>query len=707
MRKIFSLLTLFVVGDVSSQALYETYVNTPSTATRRQIIQKEDLPIRYGRGATTIIPTFEGNRWDDNSKNAVLYAIQLLEEYLETAYPIKIKFIRDTGKNSNFINTSVRLMENDSEYDDSDFDGRYAQVPLEVSTVKYPTKVPSALLKRWAVLQAETNLFHAENSIFTDFDGILTYSTSDIFSCRTDGQVESGKYCMATATLREIIKVLGFATSGKRTGSNSVTLIDGRGMVNPYDYILYNTYLDDTQSNYNYATSGTARFGRFDYTTYIHSPSTFNPTLSMNYFKIDENNQETLLLQPELKKEQSILKIGSKLREIFDYIGWQRRDEIVNTGDNYFGTKKRGTLLDPLGGGSNYAGSVINAKLEDEYIWPALKERELLEQKNKEKDSNQKKRLAPLNIRYRGKKLVDPSYRYQYFAKDGIMACLPVDGIDLKDWSLYLIKKDGTLVRVATLWWLEDEIPFNFRQILEGIPNIDDYARTSDGYLRARINCNQYDYSPAWIGNRYDYNWAQHIYIKWFPEKPTISKKDNYLRTLNDPNSYYKYVEVSMAKVGGITEATFTKKEYDGSRVYTTTLNVDPAAGYFTTTIDRELRTTLQLTVSNGRGNRTSDLITYAAESLYNTTFHVSGNNLSVQFLDRYNQPKEDIYATNVKIVDIYNHSINKTNYNQQKSMNNLRQNNSIDISTLPSGVYIVNIIDNNNKSSSYKFIKK
>lgn len=688
MRKIFIAFIFIAISNYSySQEIIETHEDIPSMSTKRQTLPKDDISIRLGKGAATIIPVFEGDRWDDNSKNAVEYAIELLEEYLDTTYPIKIKFIRRSNSSPSFVKTYTRLINNK--------DIKYSDFPLEISDQKYPLKVPSASLKRWAVLQFETDQFHTSSSLFEGYDGTIMFSASDIFSCRTDGNVETGKYCMATVTLREIFKILGIiSTARKGSIKSTLSLVDNEGMANPYDYVLYGTYLDYLEGNYQYATSEKAKFSYYNDNYRIYSPSEYKQGISMNYFEVEDNNLETILLQPALKKEQSIFKIGNVIRDVLNKIGWMYINHAVGSESPYKGGKKLGALYDPL-----VANQALNSSLESEYRCILTNNPiDIKLQKNHTTSSESR------NIPYIGKKLVDSSYKYQYFGKDGVIAYDIIDGVDLIGWSLYLIKKDGTLDRVATAP-RGGEFPFNLAQILNNLPNIDKYARTSDGYLRARVNRNEYTYSPFSISSTVrDINWVQHIYIKWYPEKPTISKKNHYLRVSNDPNSYLKDVEVSMKDVSGITEARVIKREYDGPYSYTSIFNVDPSIGYFTETIDKELTTTFELIVSNGTGiNKHSDLLIFEPEmSEYCTEVEFTDSSLDIRFVTPKKQRKSDVYITSALIVNVnslWQEIRCKTSRDSYQ--------NSVDISTLPKGTYIARIIDNNNKIIIHKFVRK
>lgn len=86
--------------------------------------------------------------------------------------------------------------------------------------------------------------------------------------------------------------------------------------------------------------------------------------------------------------------------------------------------------------------------------------------------------------------IYNSSFRYQYFCRDGVISNYFEDGTDMMGWRLYLIKKDGTLDLIATSYSTSNQIPFDLQSILSNITDMNQYARTSDGYPRVRINRN-------------------------------------------------------------------------------------------------------------------------------------------------------------------------------------------------------------------------
>lgn len=689
---------IFIALNINAQSIYETYTTPPLSTTVRRTIEKQGISYRLGQGAASIVPVFEGDKWEEDAKNAVIVACQLVEECIPTTYPIKILFRRGSNFTSSFVSTTVRFMNNtpsDSYYEK--FDGKYARIPLWVSEHEYYTKVPSATLKRYAVLKMEKPLFHQESTLFSQYDGTVVISSSDIFSTSTNGIVESGKYDLATVVIREIVKILGISSTVRQSGANSLSILDSNNMISIYDYRIFGSDMPGA-SAFSYATSGNAKLAN-NYSLY--SPSTFTVNKSLNYLAIDNNNTETLLFQPNLPKETSILKVSSLLREILSECGWKKIDHCVGISPNSnSGQQIKGEVINPFSGASraSLSLSTMFSKIreDNDVLYPSI-ERRLELQESYTPDIRKE---APLVNTINKNSLVNSSYSYQYFSKDGVLENYEEDGLTLEGWQLYLIKKDGTLDLISTahpaLW----DFPFDISGVLSNIPNIDQYQRTSDGYLRARVNRNCLPKSPVYVPREgFVYNEVQHIYIYWYPEKPKLSRKINYLRASNpNPNSYLKNIDLTFSNVAGATSGRLIQKEYDGARVFTCSYDIDLSSASCIVNIDRELLTTFQLVATNAAGSTVSDIITIQPEIIYTMNCSILNNNLSVSFVNRNNRSIDNVDISTVRIT-------NASNSSTSLSTTNL-QNNLINVSSLPSGIYILTITDSNGKNHSAKFIK-
>jgi len=672
---------LFIIPNLDAQNnfSYEEVVSEPSTITFSRNLVKSDLQYRMGNGATTFILDFEGDLWDEDSKGAVKYACQLLEEYLSTAYPIRIKARRDSRLSSPLATTTVRTLKNGENEE-------YVSVPINISSEVVKYKLPTATMKRHAITGAAQYRFFEENEIFDSFDGTIIYSPQDIFSHRIDGNVEAGKYDMVTVTLREIARILGFHTSIKYIPGTTILNIFDEGHITPYSYRIFSQDIIHNNANfYNYAISGNAYLGhdsRPEYSYKLYSPRVFNERKSLLYFEENPNNQETLLLQPELPKQTSITKIGKGMLDALNLTGWDAINEGISIiGDGYKGIQYTGSTATPVNGKISFN----NNNPRNSRILTLTE----IEELNNARALSQNRSM--LNI-----KLIPNSFKYKHFEKDGILTDIREDGSGLMGWAFYLIKKDGTLDKIAS----NPDEDINFFEVnLSSIKDFEQYARTSDGYLRGRLNCNKYHESPYKVGGNYLYNYVQHIYINYAPPKPKLAIKNNFLRSsTSNPGSYYKDIDLAFSNIAGATSGTIIQKEYDRGREYTNSYHVNIPSGTYIATVDKELKTTFQLVIQNALGVSYSDIITIYPEDTYNAyslNLAKSGDILEINFKDQ-NQFPVSVEIASGKIFNISNSNILpiKTHINQ------------INIRQLPAGVYGITITDKNNNTYNSKFIK-
>lgn len=631
---------------------YEEVNSTPSTFTITRNVIKTDVAYRMGNGVTTFLIDFQGNLWDEDSKGAVKYACQLLEEYLPTSYPIKIKMTRDSAIPVSFVNTSVHIEKN-AFLDFAIYEGQ-----------KDNFRIPTATMKRFGVFFGGA-LFSFFNSpdVFGPYDGEIIFSPDNIFSHTIDGNVSPDKYDLVTVTLREITKILGMFPGVKKIGSNSLqVLMDD--FITPYAYNII--YVSDPESAYSYATSGELSIAYRGNGYNIYSPSKFDASKSLFYFAQDSDNEETLLLQPDLPKGTSITKIGNGLLDVLSRSGWAPPEQPIGGGDGGPGAGRhvKDTEVRTLG--------VISTPSESRSILVAD---------------------TTVNIKraYNTLSTINPpgNFPYQYIANDGIVYDARYDN-NPGGWAFYLLKKDGTLDKVFTQADAYSSFTFDLSQL----SNFEDYARTSDGYLRGRLNWNR-----GLLDLESGYNYAKHMYINYKPPTPVLAPKRNFVNTQpDDPGSFYKEIELAFSNVVGATNGRIIQKEYDGGRVYTSTYAVDIAKGVYTATVDKEIVSTFQLVTQNENGISYSEIITIQPtvnSYSYSMNMTTSGDILECKFID-INKLPVSVDILSGKIYNLLNPTFSVMDFS----------NDIVDISSLTPGIYVVNVIDEYNNSYSKKIVR-
>jgi hypothetical protein len=462
--------------------------------------------------------------------------------------------------------------------------------------------------------------------------------------------------------------------------------------ITPYTFMIMRTHvvfdLDNSQEAYNYATSGNVGLGESweDLHCDIHSPSVFDPNKSLLYFKADTSNLDTRWLQPDLPKGTAIHHIGPSFLMVLDYAFWGKKDILVGR-EGYGSVVGRDPLVkspnetitfgdnlrSSTSSNSNSAGLIVDTVY---YSHAAI-------------SANASLRSASGNT--------NNTDGYSYYHQDGVIYDARLEGYERMGWSLYLLKKDGNLDLVKQQFYAYDPFSFDFSTL----SNVDEYARTSDGYLRARLNWNGYEISGYdKYGDFYGYNYVKYFFIDYQPEKPQLAVKKNFLRSSSLTNSNYKNVELAYSNTTGATSARILRREYEDDELVSSMMfSLDVNAGSLATSVDKSMKTTFQMEISNNWGTVVSNVVTINPSFLtnYRPDIHIAtkfDGMYEVILIDQIS--KENIAVKSAKVVNVLNPSIST-------QVNN---NNTLNISNLPGGVYGVSVVDENNEIYNVKVVK-
>lgn len=672
-------------------------ITDPHTAYFSYKLTKASFDMRGMNGMTVITPEFEGDRWEEDAKSAVTYACKLMEEYLPTAYPIVIKMNRDAANSYvTFVRSATTLV-------------------FDYTGTSYPSRhkiaQPRATIKRTAIdgFVSETIYWNP----FEEPDATIYFSPDDIFSTRLDGDVDPDKYDLVTITLRELAKVLAMNTSVttiKGTNNQLSIFLDNEGehYVTPYTNALTirDNYGDETLQDpseaYNYFTSDNVTIKYpFDYQYYnghkIYSPSQFNRNSSLLYFEEDSTNKETLLFQPNLPKGTAIHYIGTAFRDVLRHSNWDYLNIPTSTGTPIGKTEIDKNVYDGTSNnvfsynGINPNGSnTLNADTENVEV---IIKNPIIQSNT---DNNIPFRIASnftdLYSMFPKSQcdgvLLRGSYEHQPVNIDGDL------GI-----SVYLLKKDGTLQRIANYSYAWIPLTVNFADYVN-----DTHARTSDGYLRVRFNLNFNEISPTWENGEMWYNTVRFLAMDAVPETPILGVKRNYLRSAPDnPDDYYKEINLVFGNMEGIINARMIQKEYDNyGLVSSVSYPVEIHSGNFITEVDKELRTTFQLVANNGKGEKLSDIVTIYpqytdANGNFDLILSVNDEIATWKFLDVNGLPV-DVKVEQVRIYNLTNPNINFSTMQVNE--------NKVNLQGFQKGVYSITVQDKNNNLYTQKFIK-
>lgn len=653
------LLLLFALGFAIFSHAQEDGFETISFGA--DFFRRETLPkpiVREVISATVIQVQYKGDEWEQNleRKSAFEYACRLLEEQMKAAIPLKVTVKFGKLRGQNVIAKTVTQTD---------------------SCIIFPRgekiRIPRATLK-WVLRDRGTSdADHIKVDFFDFSDGSITFNADDIFSYSLDEVVED-KYDFVTVALRELCKVIGFSFSS--AGNNVTKVIDFfDDKLLLYDKIVLLGKYNDPAEAYNYATSGNViiPFGYYGsgdkYSMY--SPTVFENGRSLSYFKVDETNNETRLMQPDLPRGTSIRYIGKWFKPFLEAMGWYT--DI------------------PIGEGGSGQGNATSTSTDK--VAEYGKELSFKNSTNKSMLP-----LATSNYHNSDKMNNDMSDYYDVMEYIDQFNTYPKLNIDvdrpLLGWSLSILKKDGTWDIMKTDHRMIPEMNFSTSEI-DPVKALD-YVRTSDGYLRCKIAHLDVDYYYGGSLPGY-YTFAHYFLLDYLPQKPQLAFSKVMPQTRASDDEYYADVKIAFKNVEG-TESILVEQLEEGSPVPFTFYVEDIRAGYFIASVDKEYSTTFRLRAMNKNGETISEqlLVSPLVPATYTLSSRVDKNVIS---LELRNSRKRNInkLITDYKVLDLNSSMV----VQEGKVLDN-----NIDINSLGKGVYGLQVADEDGKFYNTKFIK-
>lgn len=657
------LLLFFVFGLATLSYAQEDEIESISFGA--DFFRKETFPkpiVREVVGGTVIQVQYEGEEWEQNleRKSAFEYACRLLEEQMPTVLPLKImaKFGKLRGNNV------------------------IAKTALRTDTCNM-SPGGAALLER--VVKPTIKYRFRDNGLdgikisldyFDEPDGIITFSDNDIFSYSLDS-VEEDKYDFVTIVLREICKTFGFYFGPHGDNTNKILdfkkqtlLLYDEKVLSP-DFDIFSQEYNPI-SAYNRATSGNAIIEYSYGDSYgLYSPSIFENGRSLSFFKADEANTETRLMQPDLPRGTSIRNIGKWFRPFLKAMGWYT-DIAVGGG----------------GGGQGNATSTSTDKVK------AYGKELSFNKSSKNRSVNSTVSYDYLNEMKRSSSDEVYDYVRQFMTYPELNMSFPYT---LLGWSISILRKDGTWDIVKTANVMLPEIKFSTSEI-DPVKALD-YIRSSDGYLRCKLAHLDEDYyydqslpTPPGI-----YTFARYFLLDYLPQKPQLAFSKVMPQTRASDDEYYADVKIAFKNVEG-TESILVEQLEEGSPVPFTFYVEDIRAGYFIASVDKEYSTTFRLRAMNKNGETISEqlLVSPLVPATYTLSSRVDKNVIS---LELRNSRKRNInkLITDYKVLDLNSSMI----VQEGKVLDN-----NIDINSLGKGVYGLQVADEDGKSYNTKFIK-
>ena len=653
MSRVFPFLVLILTTFC---AYSEDYIESYNLISDNYVNRIQDVQIiRPINGGTVITPVFDTS-CPEEMKAPFSYACKIVEEYMPPCLPLKVKVScgRVNGSSANIV--SKVLAHNKRNFGTG---SEYKRVQMSV--------IKGVILAELCYNSDVTYLKHVPDLEFlTELPDIeITYNNQKLNDISYALDANPGeKYDFVSLAIRDLMIGLGLSSSFRY---NSVTkeLLDPSNELTPFE-----SYIDKILGNYDnpsarllLATKGELLLEQNkENGLKLYAPNPWQNGSSLNYFIPQEDCCISNILSYDFCK-------GVVTRSLKDnYTSFIFRD-LLGWKPNFLTGSSTPTVS---AGGSTSQLMPYNGSIsfnDDTYGICTVVDTDASYKISKASDPDDN--IVEL-MDY-----IDLFHPFQH--NDGLA---PAEGI-----SISVLKKDGS-------WDLVKFLDIDYPDLTFSMSDWDfhydesQYARTIDGYLRARITTKKIEY-----GSRIKYI-SKFFVIDYLPQKVNLS----YAFVTPDTNkevsrtaSAVNTVRIYFSNTEGITRLLLEKLR-KGSRVPSKIDVTDFKKGYFETTIDRTTTFTAIGYNSNGTSRGVSITVT------------LPSNEQTIDF----KMADDFIYLETEEPSDSeYNYSISPLDV----SMSNFKQTGittgKIDISDLAEGIYVLNVQDNKSGLiKSFKFKK-
>ena len=660
------LCSLLMAVCVKAQTMLES--TTYATDEIKEITM-DISPKRMIGGGTKLLITYEG-QWDNKMKSAFEYACKIWEECVPTTLPIKIKAVMGSirGNKSNEILSKAS----------------YATYPWGRLSAKTAT---STQIK--AVLLMEGNIGcnisfreFVDSAFFEKYDIVLTYNyllmNQMSFSLNPSA---TDKYDFITLVLRDLVKCFGFSWNQvpQISGDNKEMNVDDDKLT-PFEKRIADAIIGETpKDTYDKATQGIVDITMPYYgDLHLYAPSPWKNGVSLNTFIPEESKGLTQLLTYDFGKGTIIRDIRDNYATLFEF------------GMDWWADIATGFHSSSCSDISYSTENVIpyQGKITENYPY-----------------------RAPSNESYQPPKelkTASPSkFKNQEF--DVSDYCLPFcnrlsqtgNYAEHGGWTVGLLKKDGTWDIVYES--LSELDPLNFSTAyMEMHSDITEYARTCDGYLRARIAYFRPETNP--FGG---YSWhGFNIYyvLDYLPQKveqKRIQKRDAIsVRPIGTEK-----ITVGIKNLEGVDRIMV--EQWEEGEIVPYKFEVQNFKnGYFNATIDNRFDNELKVISYNKNGSTISEPLVIKGTSFEKWDKDITDDNIIIGPPIGWNDPDgkflRKLGTVSYDITPISGFSSAKSISGECETVPL-----KINISSLPAGTYTLNLYMMKGKKHSIKFMKK
>lgn len=646
------IVTFFVLLATVFIANADNYIESFNVISDNYVNEIHDAQIiRPINGGTVIIPIFDES-CPEEIKAPFSYACKIVEEYMPPCLPLKVKVScgRVNGSSANAISKVLaRSKENFGTsvyYNNAQMSVIKGVILAELcynSTVTYLDSVPDI------------------DFLTNEPDIEITYNNQKLDEISFSLEANPGQnYDFISLAVRDLLIGLGISSS-YRYNPATKELLDPSHELTPFE-----AYINKMLGNYGnpsarLAKATTGELLLREYTVQslkLYAPTTWKNGSSLNYFIPQDDCCASNILSYNFCKGMVTRSLADNYSNFifYDLLGW-RPNFLTSTSTPSSSTAGSTSLLMPYNGSISFNDNTygINTIISSD---------------------SQPRNIKALNYS-EDEELINYINSFHPFLYSGNYS--PSEGT-----SISVLKKDGSWDLVKYVGICIDYMPF-YMSDWDFHYDESQYARTIDGYLRARITTKK-------PGNGTGIKYVSKFFvIDYLPQKVNLSYayvSSSTTRAASSSNS----VRIYFSNMEGITRLVLEKLR-QGTRVPSKIEITDLKKGYFETTVDKT--TTFTAVGYNNNGTSRGVPITIVPQSKV----------LSLNFKLK----DKSIYLESEDFLDSeYSYSINPLDVSAYQKNQTGSTTGIIDISNLSNGLYVLTVTDvDSGLSNSFKFKKQ
>lgn len=648
MNRIFTLIALLATSFIAKSDNYIESFNVLSDDYSNDI--QDAQIIRPINGGTVISPIFDDS-CPEYLKAPFSYACKIVEEYMPPCLPLKVKVSCSELKGSS-ANAISKVLARSKE----NFGASTSYNNAQMSVIK------GVILSELCYNSTVTYLDSVPDIEFLtkDPDIEITYNSQKLYELSFSLDANPGQnYDFISLAVRDLLIGLGLSSSYRY---NPVA----NELLNPsHELTPFETYIDKMLGNYDdpaarlsIATQGELLLQEDSSRSLkLFAPSTWRNGYSLNYFIPQDDCCASTILSYDFRKGMVTRSLADDYSHFifYDLLGWRPN---FPTGESTPSSSTAGStsLLMPYNGSISFNNTTYGINTITNYDFKPRSVRMLNDSASENLQS-----------------YIDSFHPFLHNENNP-----PSEGI-----SISVLKKDGNWDLVKFYGFGIDNMPFYMSDWTFHYDE-SEYARTIDGYLRARITTKK-----LVSGTGIKYN-TKFFVIDYLPQKVKLSYE--FVRsTATRATSTNDTVRIYFSDTEGVGRIVIEKLR-QGNRVPTKISVTDVKKGYFDTTINK----TTTFTAIGYNNNGTSRGVPITISPLSNALsldFNLKDNSIYLKSGDQ----SDTEYSYSISTLDV------STPHETQSGFTS----GIIDISTLSNGLYVLTIRDNNTGlSNTFKFKK-